>query len=181
MKPSIRSMPWNEIWCCKMLVWKQGQVNQWLSIFKDHSEIFFQVAKLWYHNQKSRLRARLVTLFNTQCSVFKYWTLVSKILKNVFGHHFQNRAVWKLLLQNPCLNNVFWNVLGADFKQQTGVSSGTSVIKLNTLRGPPDQLFWIFVSSLYSHLFTPQTQIPGTKKITQSEGATHLHNSHPPP
>ena len=104
---------------------------------------------------------------------------MSKILKNVFGHRFQNKVVWKLLLQNPCLNSVFWNVLGADFKQQIGVSSGTSVIKLNTLKDPPDQLFWIFVSSLYSHLFTPQTQIPGTKKITQSE-LTHLHNSSDP-
>ena len=83
-------------------------------------------------------RARLVTLFKTQCSLFKHLTLVSKILKNVFGHRFQNRIVWKLLLQNPCLNSVFWNVLGADFKQQTGVSSGTSVIKLNTFKDPPN-------------------------------------------
>ena len=32
------------------------------------------------------IRRRLVIEFETQCSVFKRWTLVSKWQKNVFGH-----------------------------------------------------------------------------------------------
>ena len=110
------------------------------------------------------IRGHLACLFKTQCSVFKHWTLVSKIWKNVFGHGVQNRIVWKLLLQNPCLNSIFWNVAGADFKQQTDVFDGTSVIKLNSLinffglcSDPPDQLFFnlCLLSSLYSHLISP--------------------------
>ena len=89
---------------------------------------------------------------------------MSKIWKNVFGHGVQNRIVWKLLLQNPCLNSIFWNVAGVDFKQQTDVFDGTSVIKLNSLinffglcSDPPDQLFFnlCLLSSLYSHLISP--------------------------
>ena len=34
-------------------------------------------------------------------------TLVSKRQKNMFGHGVQNSVVWKLLLKNPCLNNMF--------------------------------------------------------------------------
>ena len=99
----------------------------------------------------------------------------------MFGHGVQNRVVWKLLLQNPCLNSMFWNVAGADFKQQTDVSDGTSIIKLNSLisffglcSDPPDQLFFnlCFLSSLYSHLFTPQTQLYKEDRA-QSE-LTHL-------
>ena len=83
----------------------------------------------------------------------------------MFGHGVQNRIVWKLLLQNPCLNSIFWNVAGADFKQQTDVFDGTSVIKLNSLinffglcSDPPDQLFFNLsplLSILSSHLSSP--------------------------
>ena len=34
-------------------------------------------------------------------------TLVSTRQKNMFGHGVQNSVVWKLLLKNPCLNNMF--------------------------------------------------------------------------
>ena len=35
----------------------------------------------------------------------------------MFGYGVQNKVVWKLLLKNPCLNNMFWSVAGGDFKQ----------------------------------------------------------------
>ena len=75
-------------------------------------------------------RGRLVTLSKTQCSVFKHWTLVSKILKNAFGQPTVFWVVWKWLLQKPYLNSVFWNQVGADFKTTKLFSSGTLVIKV---------------------------------------------------
>ena len=105
----------------------------------------------------------MVCQLKTQCSVFKHWTLVSKWQKYMFGQSVQNAVVWKLLLKNQCLNNMFWNVAGGDFKQWTHVSDGNYVINLNTFT----QLFWLlmdplisfffnFVSSpLYCHLISP--------------------------
>ena len=91
--------------------------------------IFPFVRTLKFHNH-GMFRGRLVTLSKTQCSVFKHWTLVSKILKNAFGQPTVFWVVWKWLLQKPYLNSVFWNQLGADFKTTKLFSSGTLVIKV---------------------------------------------------
>ena len=47
----------------------------------------------------------------------------------MFGHGVQNKVVWKLLLKNPYLNNMFWNMAGGDFKQETDAFNGNFVIK----------------------------------------------------
>ena len=92
---------------------------------------------------------RLVCQLKTQCSVFKHWTPVSKWQKYMFGLSVENAVVWKLLLKNQCLNNMFWNVARGDFKQWTHVSDGDYVINLNTFT----QLFWLLMDPLISFFF----------------------------
>ena len=118
---------------------------------------------IWLEEKERKIRGRLVCQLKTQCSVFKHWTLVSKWQKYMFGLSVQNTVVWKLLPKNQCLNNMFWNVAGGDFKQWTHVSDGNYVINLNTftqlfllLMGPLTSFFFNFVSSpLYCHLISP--------------------------
>ena len=71
-------------------------------------------------------RAYLITDFKHQCLVFKHWTLVLK-KKHVFGRVFVFSVVWTMLLKIWFLNNAFWNHLGPIFKQQTTLSSGSTV------------------------------------------------------
>ena len=103
----------------------------------------------------------------------------------MFGHRFLVRVVWKLLFKTPCLNNIFWNHLEANFKQQTLVSSGTSVIKLNTLMGPTWLAFLnVCLLSLLSSLHAPNPLylVRRSHSNEQPRTLTHLHNSpHPMP
>ena len=101
------------------------------------------------NTQKKSLRGRWVCQLKTQCSVFKHWTLVFRWQKYMFGLSVQNAVVWKLLLKNQCLNNMFWNVAGGDFKQWTHVFYGNYVINLNTFT----QLFWLLMDPLISFFY----------------------------
>ena len=74
---------------------------------------------------------------------------MSKRQKYMYGLSVQNSVVWNLLLKNQCLNNMFWNVAGGDFKQWTHVSDGNYVINLNTF----NQLFWLSMDPLISFFF----------------------------
>ena len=104
---------------------------------------------IWLEEKERKIRGRLVCQLKTQCSVFKHWTLVSKWQKYMFGLSVQNTVVWKLLPKNQCLNNMFWNVAGGDFKQWTHVSDGNYAINLNTFT----QLFWLLMDPLISFFF----------------------------
>ena len=71
----------------------------------------------------------------------------------MFGGPFLFKVVWKILFKNPCLNRVFWNHLGADFKQQDTSFSGTSVINWTLLYGPTwSAFFQVCLLSLLSSL-----------------------------
>ena len=51
--------------------------------------------------------------YSVQCLNTEHQGSMSKIY---VGPSVQNAIVWKLLLKNQCLNNMFWNMAGGDFK-----------------------------------------------------------------
>ena len=58
---------------------------------------------------------RLVCRLKIQCSVFKHWTPGFKCQKYVWSISSKCYCL-KIITEKQCLNNMFWNMAGGDFK-----------------------------------------------------------------